>query len=274
MSVESRAVWQSIRGLASGLLLSLLVILAGCAGKREELTISAAADLTEAFGEIGKRFTAETGIPVRFNFGSTGQLAQQIEAGAPVDLFAAANVAFVEDLERKGRLLPESRRLYGQGRIVLWTRAESRFPLVRLEDLRRPEIRRIAIANPEHAPYGMAAQEAIRKAGLGEQLEPKLIPAENVRQALRYAETGDVEVGIVALSLCRPGVGRWTIVPAELHRPLDQALGIVSQSQQREAASRFADFVLGPMGQLIMRRYGFVAPGKSAEESPKERKEE
>ena len=87
-----------------------------------------------------------------------------------------------------------------------------------------------------------------------------------MRQALRYAETGDVEVGIVALSLCRPGVGRWTIVPAELNRPLDQALGIVSHSQQREAASRFTDFVLGPTGQQIMRRYGFLAP--------KERKEE
>jgi molybdate transport system substrate-binding protein len=249
-----------------GLLLASLAFLSGCKGEVEGLTVSAAADLTEAFGEIGERFTDTTGIPVRFNFGSTGQLAQQIEAGAPVDLFAAANVAFVEDLERKGRILTGSRRLYGQGQIVLWAQEGSRIPLNSIEDLVRPEVRRIAIANPEHAPYGMAAREAIERAGRWQELEPKLVPAENVRQALRYAETGDVEVAIVARSLCRPGVGRWTVLPAELHRPLDQALGIVSASQQREAATHFADFVLGPTGQEIMRRYGFVPP--------KERKEE
>jgi molybdate transport system substrate-binding protein len=112
----------------------------------------------------------------------------------------------------------------------------------------------------------MAAREAIESAGRWQELEPKIVPAENVRQALRYAETGDVEAAIVARSLCRPGVGRWTVLPAELHRPLDQALGIVSASGKREAATRFADFVLGPTGQQIMRRYGFVAPEERKEE--------
>ena len=266
MKMGGRPGYRWIRDLTGGLLFASLIFLSGCRGEVEGLTISAAADLTDAFGEIGQRFTNETGIPVRFNFGSTGQLAQQIAAGAPVDLFAAANVAFVEELERQGRLLPESRRLYGQGRIVLWARAESRVPLTSIEDLGRPEVRRIAIANPEHAPYGMAAREAIERAGRWQELEPKLVPAENVRQALRYAETGDVEVAIVARSLCQPGVGRWTLLPAELHRPLDQALGIVRTSRQREAATRFADFVLGPTGQQIMRRYGFVAPEERKEE--------
>jgi molybdate transport system substrate-binding protein len=259
-----------IQGLPYRLLFLSLILLSGCKGEESGLTISAAADLSEAFGEVGKRFTDETGIAVRFNFGSTGQLAQQIEAGAPVDLFAAANIAFVEDLERKGRLLPESRRLYGQGRIVLWSREENRFPLTGIEDLLRPEVRRIAIANPEHAPYGMAAREALEKKGIWELLGPKLVPGENVRQVLRYAETGDVEVAIIARSLCQPGVGRWVLLPEELHRPLTQALGIVSSSQQREAATRFSNFLLGATGQKIMRRYGFVAP----RERIGERKEE
>ena len=266
MRTQDRPGCRRIRDLTAGLLLVSVGFLSGCRGEVKGLTVSAAADLTEAFGEIGQRFTDETGIPVRFNFGSTGQLAQQIEAGAPVDLFAAANVTFVEDLERKGRILAGSRRLYGQGRIVLWTREGNGIPLTSLEDLSRPEVRRIAIANPEHAPYGMAAREAVESAGRWQELEPKIVPAENVRQALRYAEMGDVEVAIVARSLCRPGVGRWTVLPAELHRPLNQALGIVRASRQREAATRFADFVLGQTGQQIMRRYGFVAPEERKEE--------
>ncbi len=239
-----------------------LVVLSSCRQGQESLTVSAAADLTEAFGEIGQRFTAETGIVVSFNFGSTGQLARQIEQGAPVDLFAAANLGFVEDLERKGWLLPETRRLYGLGRIVIWTRNGGEPKIERLEDLRQPWVKRIAIANPEHAPYGMAAREAIESAGLLAELSPRLVPAENVRQALHYGETGNVEAAIVALSLCRPGVGRWVLVPAELHRPLDQALAVVTRTRHREAALHFADFVMSPTGRSILGRYGFLPPGR------------
>ena len=118
------------------------------------LTVSAAADLTYAFSEIGKQFEAETGHKVVFNFGSTGQLARQFKQGAPVDLFAAANVSFVDDLARQGLILPDTKQLYARGRITLWTRADSPLQITRLEDLTRPEIVRIAIANPDHAPCG------------------------------------------------------------------------------------------------------------------------
>lgn len=158
------------------------------------LTVSAAADLVYAFTEIGEVFEQQTGIPVVFNFGSTGQLAQQIEQGAPVDLFAAANVSYVEDLAQQGRVLPDTVAIYGRGRITLWTRSDSPLRIDSIEDLAQPVVRRIAIANPDHAPYGIAAREALQSAGLWDALQPKLILGENVRQALQYAETGDVDV--------------------------------------------------------------------------------
>ncbi|RMF86064.1 MAG: molybdate ABC transporter substrate-binding protein [Nitrospinota bacterium] len=226
------------------------------------LTVSAASDLTYAFQEIGDLFRAETGIRVLFNFGSTGQLAQQIMQGAPVDLFAAANVSFMEELERQGLIIPETKTLYGRGRLTLWTRKDDPLYIASLEDLARPEIRRIAIANPSHAPYGMAAREALQSAGLWTVLQPKLILGENVRQALQYAETGNVDVAIVALSLSLRGGGEWVLIPQELHRPIDQVLAVIKGTPHEEAARRFAAFINGPQGRPIMRKYGFILPNE------------
>ncbi|MCX6029686.1 MAG: molybdate ABC transporter substrate-binding protein [Chloroflexi bacterium] len=252
------------------------VFLAACrstpppASDREQpvtLIVSAASDLTYAFGEIGRQFEAETAGKVTFNFGSTGQLAQQIEQGAPADVFAAANVSFIEDLERQGRIAPGTKRVYARGRIVLWTRADNPLRPESLGDLARPEITRVAIANPDHAPYGVAAREALQTAGVWEAVQPKLVLGENVRQALQYAETGNVDAAIVALSLVVPAAqgsnggvqGRWTTIPQELHRPLDQALAVVKGTAHEREAAAFADFVAGPRGQEILRKYGFEA---------------
>lgn len=246
--------------------LLLLALMAGCRPAAGPLTVSAAADLTYAFQEIAPRFEAETGQRVVFNFGSTGQLAQQIEHGAAVDLLAAANISFVEDLAAKGLVLPDTVQVYARGRIVLWTRADSPLHLTRLEDLARPEVQRIAIANPDHAPYGVAARQALQAAGVWEAVQPKLVLGENVRQALQYAETGNVDAAIVALSLSVPAAagsgvaGRWTLIPQELHAPLDQALAVVRGTRQEAAARAFAAFVNGPQGRPIMRKYGFVLP--------------
>ncbi len=230
------------------------------------LTVSAASDLTYAFGEIGKQFEAETGHKVVFNFGSTGQLTQQIEQGAPVDVFAAANVSFVEDLERQGLILPDTKQMYARGRITLWTRADSPLQITSLADLTRPEVRRIAIANPDHAPYGVAARQAMQTAGIWEAVQPKLVLGENVRQTLQYAETGNVDVAIVALSLSVPAAGgtsgRWTLIPQELHPPIDQALAVIKDTKHEAAARAFATFVNGPQGRQIMRKYGLVLPGE------------
>jgi molybdate transport system substrate-binding protein len=164
-----------IEDLAFLWLLCLLAaaLLTACSSQPPEtLTISAAADLTYAFQEIGQQFEKETGIRPVFNFGSSGQLAQQIEQGAPVDLFAAANVSFVEELEKRGLILADTKQVYARGRIVLWIRAdggdraEPTLAIARLEDLLRPEVQRIAIANPDHAPYGAAAREALQATGI------------------------------------------------------------------------------------------------------------
>ncbi len=226
------------------------------------LTISAAADLSLAFQELGTLFEKETGTKVIFNFGSTGQLAQQIEQGAPVDLFAAANIDFVDGLERQGLILPDTKALYARGRITLWTRADSPLRIERIEDLARPEVKRIAIANPDHAPYGIAAREAMQSASVWQAIQPKLVLGENIRQTLLYAETGNVDVAIVALSLSKQGEGRWVLVPQELHNPIDQALAVIKSSPHEQEARRFAVFINGPEGRPIMRKYGFVLPGE------------
>jgi molybdate transport system substrate-binding protein len=251
------------------LILTLLIGMSGgCHQAQAALTVAAAADLTDAFAEIGQRFTVESGIAVRFNFGSTGQLAQQIEQGADVDVFAAASVTHIEDLERKGRMKRATRRFYGLGRLVIWSREESPLKLEQIEDLRQPGIRRIAIANPEHAPYGIAAREALIAAGVWPDVYLRIVPSENVRQALRYAETGDADVALVARSLCREkddarGAaprGRWSLIPASLHAPLNQAMGVVAGTRHEAEAQRFIDYVTGREGRAILARYGFNPP--------------
>jgi molybdate transport system substrate-binding protein len=262
----------ALRG--SALLAIACLLLAGCqalpAVKAQPvtLTVSAAADLTYAFAEIGKAYEAATGNKVDFNFGSTGQLAQQIERGAPVDVFAAANVSYVDDLETKGLVLPGTKQLYARGRITLWTRADSPLQITRVEDLAQPEIQRIAIANPDHAPYGVAAKQAMQTAGVWDAVQPKLVLGENIRQTLQYAETGNVDVAIVALSLSVPAAseagatGRYTLIPQELHPPIDQALAVMKETPHATEARAFVAFVNGAEGRPIMRKYGFVLPGE------------
>ncbi|MCS6845987.1 MAG: molybdate ABC transporter substrate-binding protein [Caldilineales bacterium] len=263
MSVRSRVLLR-IPWLLVCLLLGMA--LAACQSEGPDrpspLVVSAAADLRFAFTELGALFEQETGIPVVFNFGSTGLLAQQIEQGAPVDLFAAANVSYIEELAQQGLVLPDTVALYARGRLILWTRNDSPLSVQRIEDLARPEVRRVAIANPDHAPYGIAAREALQRAGVWEAVQPKLVLGENVLQALQYVESGDVDVGIVALSLSTERPGRWSLVPQDLHAPIDQALAVVTSSRRQAEARQFAAFVSGPLGREIMRRHGFVLPGE------------
>lgn len=251
------------------LVVCAVALLAGCRSEinvgmqPQTLTVSAASDLTPAFQEVGREFERQAGgTKVIFNFGSTGQLAQQIEQGAPVDLFAAANVSFIEGLEKKGFVIPDTKALYAQGRITLWTRDDNTLKLERVEDLARPEFKKVAIANPEHAPYGLAAREALQTAGVWETVSQKLVYGENISQTLQYAESGNVDVAIVALSLSTQSKGRWVLIPAELHQPLNQALAVVKGTKHEPEARRFAAFVNSAEGRGVMRKYGFVLPGE------------
>lgn len=225
-----------------------------------ELTVAAASDLTGAFEEIAREFQSSTNTKVVFNFGSSGLLAKQIENGAPIDLFAAANVDYINQLEQKGAIIPNTKKLYARGRLIIWTPKDNPIQIEKLADLTRPEVKRIAIANPEHAPYGMAARQALERAGLWDSVKPKLVYGENIRQTLQYAQTGNVEVALVALSLSAQSDGHWILVPNELHNPLDQALAVIKGAKNEAAARAFADFIVGERGQAIMKKYGFTKP--------------
>lgn len=226
-----------------------------------KLTVAGAADLSLAFREIAAEFEKETGYKVILSLGSTGMLASQIEQGAPFDAFFAANRSFVEGLEKKGYIVPGSVELYAQGRIVIAVKSGSGLKIANLDGLRGAGVTKIAIANPEHAPYGMAAMEALKSARLWEELKPRLVYGENIRQALQFVQAGNAPAGIVALSIANvPGID-YAEVPLSFHRPIIQAAGVVSSSNEKDGARSFIKFVNGPKGAPIMKKYGFLQPG-------------
>ena len=228
----------------------------------KQITVAAASDLGPAFEEVGRSFEKQTAVKVVFSFGSTGMLTQQITNGAPMDLFAAANVSFIEELEKKGLILSDTKALYARGRITLWTTRNAAFRPTNISDLTRPEVKRVAIANPDHAPYGMAAKQALETAGVWEHVKPKLVFGDNIRQTLQFAQTGNVDVAIVALSLSMGSDGEWTLVTEELHKPLDQALAVIKSTKNEREARQFAQFINSPDGRTIMKKYGFTMPGE------------
>lgn len=246
---------------------SILCLIAPAAGsgsaqpKQPILTVYGAADLSFAFREIALLFEKATGTKVVLVLGSTGNLAKQIEHGAPADVFFAANASFVNDLNAKGVVIPETRMLYAQGRIVLAVPHGSKLRVERLEDLLGAGVKRVAIANPDHAPYGRAAQQALQAARVWDALKPRLVYGENIRHTLQFIETGAVDAGIIALSIAdAPGVRYVPIDPA-LHAPLNQIAAVVRRSGRPELAMAFVQFVNGPEGRPIMKRYGFLLPG-------------
>jgi molybdate transport system substrate-binding protein len=225
---------------------------------QSELTVAAAADLQPAFEEIGRQFQASHNVKISFSFGSSGMLTRQIENGAPVDLFAAANTDYVDQLGKEGLIIPDTRAIYARGHITLWTLKDSPLKIEKISDLTKSEVKRIAIANPEYAPYGMAAREAMINGGIWEAVKPKLVYGENIRQTLQYAETGNVEVAIVALSLSTRSDGKWVLIPAELYKPIDQALAVIKSTKDENNARALAAFITGSEGRAIMHRYGFA----------------
>lgn len=246
----------------------IAALIAACAAPASptppiELTVAAAADLQFAFSELGTLFEQQTGHKVTFVFGSTGQLAQQIEEGAPFDLFAAANVSFVDDLAAKHLVLPDSVAQYARGRIVLAVNRDAGVTAIGLSDLLSTDITHIAIANPEHAPYGQAAKEALQAAGIWDQIQAKLVFGENVRQTLQFVQTGDAQAGIVALSVASVPEITWTLLDDTLHNPLDQALAVVARSAHPQVAREFAAFINSQAGRPVMQKYGFVLPGET-----------
>ncbi|MGH2348039.1 MAG: molybdate ABC transporter substrate-binding protein [bacterium] len=230
--------------------------------------MAAASDLRFALEDLGPRFERAQGIRVRITLGSSGQLAAQIAQGAPFDVFFSADEAFVRTLAGQGAIRRDSIRLYAVGRIVLWVRSQSPLDVTQgLAALTDGRIRYVAIANPVHAPYGRAAEQAMKSTGVYDRVRAKLVLGENVSQALQFVQTGNAEIGIIALSLAiAPPVnatGRYWIIPSYLHRPIRQAVGITTRSPRPALAAAFAAFVNSQAGREVMRRFGFALPGEA-----------
>jgi len=227
--------------------------------------VAAASDLSRAFEELAQAFEAKTHQEVSFAFGSTGLLAKQLREGAPFDLFAAANVSFVTEVVKAGACDGATQAPYARGRIVIWTKEGLVKPATSLTDLAHPRFQRIAIANPEHAPYGKAAKEALEKQGLWKKIEPRMVYGENVRQTLQFAQSGNAEAAIVAQSLViGSSGGTMLLVDDALHAPIDQALVACNHGENKAGATAFASFVNSPEGRVVMRRYGFTLAGEAS----------
>jgi molybdate transport system substrate-binding protein len=250
--------------LVPALVLAWLALGSGSARAADPppLTVFAAADLAFAFGELAPRFERTTGARATLVFGSTGNFAHQIRQGAPADVFFAADESFVDVLVAEGVLLAETRTLYAQGRIVFATTKAFGPKLTELRGLLDAKVRRVAIANPAHAPYGRAAEEALRKAGVWEAIRGKLVYGENIRHTLQFLQTGAVDAGIVARSVADVPEIDWVPIDPGLHAPLNQATAVVRRSSRPELGLAFIQFVNGPEGRPIMKRYGFMLPGE------------
>lgn len=227
-----------------------------------ELTIFAASDLGAAFEKIVPQFEKKARAKVTLVLGSTGTLAQQIRHGAPADVFFAANESFLDSLTPEGLVLSRSRLLYARGRLVTATLKSSAIRINSLQDLADPKVRRVAIANPAHAPYGLAAQQALEASGLWNVVQPKLVFGENVQQALQFVRSGSVDAAIVARSIVELPELSWKLVDIKLHAPLNQTAAVLTGTKQPALALAFLEYVNGVQGRWVMRQLGFLLPGE------------
>ena len=226
----------------------------------KEINVAAAANLTDAFEELGRQFTSQTGIKVVYSFGGTADLTRQIENGGPFDVFASADIEHVDELNSKGFVIADTRVLYARGRLVVWIPASTHATINRIEDITAPDVRTIAIAKPDLAPYGKASVEALRALNIWSQVMPKVVYGSNVSQTKQYASSGNADVAFIPLSLVKPNEGRYIEVDETLHQPIDQALAIVKASIKQEAARRFTGYILSTDGQAVLKKYGYSKP--------------
>ncbi len=234
----------------------MLALLAARPPQPGALTVFAASDLGPPFKQLVPRFEAAAGTRVTLVLGSTGVLAQQIRNGAPADVFFAANESFADGLVAESLTVRQSRTRYAEGRLAIVTLKSSR-PVKDLDDLAGPAVQRVAMANPQHAPYGLAAQQALQAAGLWDAVQPKLVFGENVQQAVQYVRSGSADAGIVARSVADTPDLNWTLVDRGLHAPLNQIAVVIARSRQPKTAMSFIAFVTGE-GRGVMKQFGFL----------------
>jgi molybdate transport system substrate-binding protein len=229
----------------------------------QTLTIAAASDLQAVLPTIAQNFEKESGVATRLTFGSSGNFFSQLQNGAPFDVFLSADVEYPQQLIKRGQAVGDTLYEYASGRIVLWTRKDSGISLARgLQTLTDPRVRRIAVANPEHAPYGRAAVAALRHENLYDAVQPKLVMGENISQAAQFAQSGNADVGIIALSVAlAPALksdGVYMDIPSSMHPPIRQAAVVLRSSKNQQAARDFLDFLKRPESLKLLTDFGFA----------------
>ncbi len=226
----------------------------------QEINIAAAASLTRVFQSLAQDFEQDTGIRIIPSFAATGQLAQQIRNGAPYDLFAAADSSHIDALIKDGFIDGQTRMTYALGELILVQAVDASTTIASMEDLMRADIRRVAIANPRHAPYGIAARQALSSSGLWSSVEHKVIYGETVQQAAVIVATGNADAGIIARSVLDPSLVAIQVVTADLYDPIEHVAAVLSNSSEPDLAWRFLEYLASARAQEILNHSGFHTP--------------
>ena len=250
------------RAFLAVMLVAVALMQAGPVLAAEELTVSAAASLTNAFPEIGQVFEKQhPGSKVIFNFAASGPLLQQIAQGAPVDVFASADQKTMDQAQEKGLIVPASRKNFVSNTLVLIVPQDSKLDVSGLKDLAKPEVKRVGLGNPASVPVGRYTKEALTQAGLWEALQPKLIMGESVRQVLDYVSRGEVDAGFVFATDAAIAKGKVkTVAEVQGHQPIVYPVALVAASQKQELGQEFLNLLASPEGMAILTKYGFGKP--------------
>ncbi|WP_397546753.1 molybdate ABC transporter substrate-binding protein [Rhodothermus marinus] len=256
-------------------LIGLLLVLGGCRPQETspvrpvEVQVAAAADLRYAFETLRERFeAAHPNIRLKISYGSSGQFFTQLRNGAPFDLYFSADASYPRRLIAEGLAVDSSFFLYAVGQLVVWVPADSSLKLASWDELAGPAVRRLALANPRHAPYGRAAVAALQALGLYERVRDRLVLGENVAQAAQFAASGAADAGLIALSLAlAPDIqrrGRYRLLPSDAYPPIEQGAVVLRRAAMRPEVWALWRFVQQPEGRAVLRRFGFFIPDSTA----------
>jgi len=249
-------------------LLALVVLLTGAFVSGQEITVGAAADMSAALPQLVDAYTKKTAQAVKLSFGASGNLTNQIRNGAPFDLFFSADEQYPQQLIAEGLASKDTLYRYAIGRLVLWVPNDSPLDLSKLgiQALLDPSVKKISIANPATAPYGRAAEAALRHFGIYDRVSGRLVVGENISQAAQFVESGNAQAGLLALSRAlAPAMknkGRYWTVPLDAYPTLNQAAVVLSKSKQQDAARRFLEFLRSPEASSLLTSYGFSLPAE------------
>lgn len=258
--------WFSWLGLVSLFVLTATFGIAESKKSAKEITVAAAADLSTAMQELAAAYEKQSGVKVKLSFGASGALTQQIQNGAPFDVFFSADMDYPRQLISSGDAEAASLYRYAVGKLVLWVPADSPLDVEHrgMNVLADPQVKKIALANPQHAPYGRAAVAAMKHVGLYEQVSNRLVMGENVSQAAQFVESGNAQIGFVALAHAiapaMQGKGKYWQIPVEAYPALDQGVVVLSHSRHKKEAAAFVEYIRTKAAAAVLQKYGFVLP--------------